>query len=51
MWFLVEPTDTHVCIACGSAYSIKSLAATDNYKTVAARSRQVTGWVAGDARR
>ena len=47
----METTDRHVCIACGSAYSIKSLAATDDYKTVAARIRQVTGWVAGDARR
>jgi len=51
MWFPGETTDTHVCIGCASAYSLKSLAAKDDYKTVAVRIRQVTGWVAGDAQR
>ena len=49
LWFPAEAADTHVCIACGGAYSIRGLAATDDHKTVVARIRGVTGWAdAGD---
>lgn len=43
MWFPVEVRDTHVCIACGGAYTIRGLAPTDDHKMVVARIRQVTG--------
>lgn len=44
LWFPAEAADTHVCIACGGAYSIRGLAATHDHETIVARIRQVTGW-------
>lgn len=50
LWSPAEAADTHVCISCGGAYSIRGLAATYDHKIVVARIRQVTGWPeAGEA--
>lgn len=49
MWFPVEATDTHICVACGGVYSFRSVAATDDHRTVIARIRQAVGWADGRA--